>query len=205
MNIYQKLIEVRKGVVSLSKDSEGYKFKYTSSSQVLKSLRSAMDEQGLLLIPRVTEHVMHPKGGDRSEHLTELAMEFTWINAENPEEKVVCPWYGQGLDTGERGVGKALTYSEKYFLLKFFNIATDEDDPDAFQDKPEWAENDDSDDDDKKGLGDVVITFGKYANKTIAEIEKIDRSYLGWLGENAKIAEIRKAAKEYLRKTKEGE
>ena len=40
-------------------------------------------------------------------------------------------FYGQGVDiSGEKGVGKALTYAEKYFLLKFFNIPTDEADPD---------------------------------------------------------------------------
>src|SRR5690606_10249645 len=47
-------------------------------------------------------------------------------------------WYGQGIDiAGEKGVGKALTYAEKYYLLKTFNIATDKDDPDSFQDKQE--------------------------------------------------------------------
>jgi hypothetical protein len=48
------------------------------------------------------------------------------------------PFYAQGVDiAGEKGVGKALTYGEKYFLLKTFNIATDKDDPDAFQEKAE--------------------------------------------------------------------
>jgi hypothetical protein len=28
-----------------------------------------------------------------------------------------------------------MTYAEKYFMLKFFNIATDKDDPDSFQKK----------------------------------------------------------------------
>ena len=64
-------------------------------------------------------------------------MSFTWVNAENPEEQIECAWMGQGLDDGEKGVGKALTYAEKYFLLKFFNIATDKDDPDSFQAKNE--------------------------------------------------------------------
>jgi hypothetical protein len=41
----------------------------------------------------------------------------------------------EGTDFGERGVGKCYTYNEKYFLLKFFNIATDKDDPDSFQKK----------------------------------------------------------------------
>jgi hypothetical protein len=49
---------------------------------------------------------------------------------------ITCTWYGQGVDiAGEKGVGKAMTYAEKYFMLKFFNIPTDKDDPDSFQDK----------------------------------------------------------------------
>ena len=56
-------------------------------------------------------------------YFTELIMTMTWINSDNPEETIECPWYAQGVDTaGEKGVGKALTYGEKYFLLKFFNI-----------------------------------------------------------------------------------
>jgi hypothetical protein len=70
--------------------------------------------------------------------MTELDLEFTWINADKPEETVtVCPWYGQGVDNSEKGVGKSLTYAEKYFILKTFNIPTDKDDPDSFQEKSE--------------------------------------------------------------------
>ena len=67
-------------------------------------------------------------------YFTELIMTMTWVNSDNPDKKIECPWYAQGVDTaGEKGVGKALTYGEKYFLLKFFNIATDDMDPDSFQ------------------------------------------------------------------------
>lgn len=137
MNIYQKLIEVRKEVPYLQKESKGYQFNYTGSSLVLGSLKAKMDELGLLLIPRVLSKEVseHETQKGSKEYFTELNMEFTWVNAENPEETIVCPWYGQGLDNGERGVGKAMTYSEKYFMLKFFNIATDKDDPDSFQKK----------------------------------------------------------------------
>ena len=137
MNIYQKLIEVRKAVPYLKKDNKGYQFQYVSSSQTLGALRAKMDEIGLLLIPRVESKEVGErttsKGG--KEVFTELTMSFTWVNADNPEETIECPWYGQGLDSGEKGVGKAMTYAEKYFMLKFFNIATDKDDPDAFQEK----------------------------------------------------------------------
>lgn len=135
MNIYQKLVEVRKSCQYLKKDNQGYQFQYVSSSQTLGTLRSAMDEHGLLLVPSVNSFDIreHKTRKGDVENYTILDMTFTWINAEKPDEQVVCNWTGQGLDNGEKGVGKALTYAEKYFLLKFFNIATDRDDPDSFQ------------------------------------------------------------------------
>ena len=69
--------------------------------------------------------------------MTAIKMRFTWINAENPEEQIVTLWEGQGVDNGEKGIGKAATYAEKYFILKTFNIPTDKDDPDAYQAKVE--------------------------------------------------------------------
>ena len=38
---------------------------------------------------------------------------MTWINIHNPSEIVACSWYSQMKE--EKGVGKALTYAEKYF------------------------------------------------------------------------------------------
>lgn len=143
MNLVEKLLEVRKAVPYLKKEAQGQQYKFVSSSQVLQSLRDVMDEQKLLLVPRVleakvsTETVEWQDGSKpkrTTTYFTELLMEYTWVNGEKPDEIIVCPWYGQGVDiAGEKGVGKALTYAEKYFLLKFFNVATDRDDPDAYQ------------------------------------------------------------------------
>ena len=135
LNIYQKLIEVRKSVPGLSKDKENkfFKFAYVSSSQTLAAVRSEMDKQQLLLIPAIIKHDTRDhktaKGGHQ--FLTELTLEYKWVDAENPSDFILCPWAGIGLDEGEKGIGKACTYSEKYFLLKFFNVPTDKDDPDG--------------------------------------------------------------------------
>lgn len=139
MNLIQKLVEIRKTVMYLQKNAQGYQFTYNASSQVLGSLRAKMDEMGVLLVPGVTSKEVTPHTNQKGnkEFFTELNMTFTWINAEKPEETLVTPWYAQGLDNAEKGVGKAMTYAEKYFLLKFFNIATDKDDPDSFQAKYE--------------------------------------------------------------------
>lgn len=135
LNIYQKLIEVRKSVPGLSKDKENkfFKFAYVSSSQTLAAVRTEMDKQQLLLIPAIIKHETRDHTTKQGGHqfFTELTLEYKWVNAEDPTEFVLCPWAGIGLDEGEKGIGKACTYSEKYFLLKFFNVPTDKDDPDS--------------------------------------------------------------------------
>jgi len=171
-NIYQKLIEVRKSVSYLKKDNKGYQFQYVSSSQTLGTLRGKMDELGLLLVPSVLESEIRDHTTDKGKHeyFTAINIKFTWINAENPEERVESMWIGQGLDSGEKGVGKALTYAEKYFLLKFFNIATDKDDPDSFQNKFGEQNNDNKPTQNKPASQ-------KIANKTSADWEIAFESY----------------------------
>ncbi|KIL74665.1 ERF family protein [Bacillus badius] len=144
-NIYQKLIAVRKTVPYLQKDQQGHNFNYVGSSQVLGALREKMDEQGLVLFPHIISSKVTPTAVQSQDkygnpkvtttYFTELEMEFEWVDAESGESKKV-PFYAQGMDIGgEKGVGKALTYAEKYFLLKQFNIPTDQDDPDAFNNR----------------------------------------------------------------------
>lgn len=138
--LVQKLLEVRKSVDYLQKASEGAQFKYTSSSQVLTAVRDQMNKLGLILVTHVLDHKLIPSetGTDqksRTTYFTELILKMVWIDAETGESMEI-PWYGQGVDiAGEKGVGKALTYAEKYFILKQFNIPTDKDDPDSHQEK----------------------------------------------------------------------
>jgi len=137
LNIYQRLSNVRKTCSYLRKENEGYQFKYVSSSQTLGHLHNAINENGLILIPEIVSQELQETTNQKGnkEFFTKLNMVFTWVNIDNPDEKIVCQWTAQGLDNAEKGIGKALTYAEKYFLLKFFNIATDKDDPDKFQEK----------------------------------------------------------------------
>lgn len=152
MNIYQKLIEVRKEVPYLQKDSQmtqGQSYKYNSSSQVIGAVRKKLDELNILLITKIIDKRVHMDTVEYEEakngltkpkrtttYFTELDLMMVWVNGDDPAEQIEIPWYGQGIDTaGEKGVGKALTYAEKTFILKEFNIATDQMDVDAFQER----------------------------------------------------------------------
>jgi len=131
----QKLLEMQKRVDSVVKDGKNQsdKYDFASDENVLDTFRPLMDELGLLLIPQIDGATVR-EGVTRSgtaRYLTEMTMLMRWIDTESGEELNV-PWYAQGVDlAGEKGVGKALTYGEKYFLLKFFHVATKKDDPDS--------------------------------------------------------------------------
>jgi len=147
LNIYQKLAEVRKSVPFLQKDASGSQYKYNSSSQVIAAVRAKLDEMNLLLITRVVgkrllsetvEYTEKERPKKTTTYLTELDLEMTWVNCDKPDETIVIPWYAQGVDiAGEKGVGKAMTYGEKTFMLKQFNIPTDQMDVDAHQQRME--------------------------------------------------------------------
>ena len=149
MNIQQKLVEVRKSIHGFNKDTKGFGFDYVSGSQILRAIKGKMDELGVLLIPRVDYDTLHwekheyttKKGEKKLDFIITMKMKYTWVNAEDPEDKIEIDWVciGQQTDDIAKAVGTAMTYNERYFLLKFLGLPTDEDDADAKEikaDKP---------------------------------------------------------------------
>ena len=136
MNLKQKLIEIRKQVEFLQKDTDGYNYKYVSEDKVLFAIKETMNEHQVLLVPSVVNHSVIPHtyknsyGKEVTENIVKGDMIFTWYDAES-EEELVVPFalYGQQGDASQ-AFGSGLTYSNRYFLLKFFQVATNETDPD---------------------------------------------------------------------------
>jgi hypothetical protein len=145
MNLYQKIVEVRKIAEGFNKDGSSYGYKYVTGNQVLSKIKDKMNELNLLLFPstKIGEHHTHAyktaKGKDALDFVVKGEMSYTWINGDEPSEREVVSWayYGQ-QDEISKAFGSALTYSERYFLLKCLGLPTDEDDPDAKTEKPQY-------------------------------------------------------------------
>lgn len=54
---------------------------------------------------------------------------YRFVNIEKPDEYVEVTTYGDGVDSQDKAPGKAMTYADKYALLKAYKIETG-DDPD---------------------------------------------------------------------------
>lgn len=137
--VYRKILELQRVVRALMPNAAGggdkNSYRYVSGSKLLGYLRPKMDELGIILKQEIVEE-SHERidyaiaYGRRSEMFTALKMRFTWIDVDTGERDE-NEFIAFGQNGWDKGLGSALTYGERYFLLKYFHIATDEDDVDA--------------------------------------------------------------------------
>lgn len=151
LNLFQKIADVKANIDGFTKDAKSYNYSYVSGSQVLHRIRNKMIENNLLLVPKTSEENykqidvtrFNKKAGREittSEFIVEMKLTYVWINADKPEEQFEVTFYAVGQqDDVSKAHGTALTYAERYFLMKFFNIPTDEDDADAKQKQEKYA------------------------------------------------------------------
>jgi len=139
LNLYEKLLEIQKYVSGLKKDAKSFGYEYVSGTKILSYIKPKMNELGLLLKQEVlsienTRQDYQTKNGAKSEILSKVMMRFTWIDVATGDKDENL-FGANGQNDWEKGLGSALTYAERYFLLKYFHIATDEDDIDNDQRK----------------------------------------------------------------------
>ena len=88
-------------------------------------------------------------------------------------EEIEIITYGDGIDTQDKGPGKAMTYADKYALMKAYKIITG-DDPDQ-NPSPESA----------SYIEDINIEaklgFGKYKDLSWIEVNVQNPKYIDWL------------------------
>ena len=113
LNLHQKLVEVRKSIHGFNKDkksgSGNFGYEYVSGSQVLRAIKGKMDELGVLLIPEIDYDTMKwekhnyktKNGSDKTDFIITMKMNYTWVNAESPDDKITIPWVCIGQQTDD--------------------------------------------------------------------------------------------------------
>lgn len=121
--LYKKIHEVMKEVEYLQKDDKvefgQTKYKAISEEKVTTTVRASFIKHGLIIIPIEQDH-------SREGNLSTVNTKYKIIDIETGEYEIAVS-SGTGADTQDKGVGKAMTYSYKYLLLRTFAIPTGED------------------------------------------------------------------------------
>ena len=143
MNIYQKLSAITAELSTVAKNLEvGYgksKYKAVGEADVLRAVKPLEAKYGVYSYPQTRRIVESGTienetiDGQTHEKIVKRALferietVYRFVNIENPEEYVDITTYGDGVDAQDKSVGKAMTYSDKYALLKAYKIVTGED------------------------------------------------------------------------------
>lgn len=146
LTLYQKLHKIQEAVMGLGKDKQANSYRYVTGDKVLGEIKPLMNKHGLLLKQEVLSientrqdyltGVKTDKEKPKFEILSKCMMRFTWVDIDTGDKDENL-FGANGQNDWDKGVGSALTYAERYFLLKFFHIATDEDDIDNPDRKPQ--------------------------------------------------------------------
>ena len=139
-NIFQKINKVMNDVKYLMKDDKvvtnaktGASYKAISEEKVTSELRKAMIKHGIVIIPiemitkREDETLKDFQGNDKVNRITTVETRYRIQNIDDKDDYIIAVSAGTGVDTQDKGVGKAMTYAYKYLLLRTFAIPTGED------------------------------------------------------------------------------
>jgi hypothetical protein len=145
LNIFQRMLaatsEINRVAKNLKVDiSKSQSYKAVAESDVLEAVKPIEEKYGIYSYP-VSRTVIKDEAytttseydGRKSEKTTffmRLATVYRFVNIDNPDDYIDITTYGDGVDTQDKAPGKAMTYADKYALLKAYKIQTG-DDPDA--------------------------------------------------------------------------
>ena len=165
LNLWQKIVEVRKTIPYIKKDGKGYGYDYTKESTIMGIIKDAMDAQGLILyqelrdLENITMTIIAKDKSTKDVTGVKATFIYHWINADAPDERMYAQQVLQDYKSDVQGCGGLMTYGIRYFLLKFFNIATDKDDPDIFDRNIESFKTD------KEGVEDISTPAADFVSK----------------------------------------
>lgn len=142
MNIYEKLSAISLELSAVAKNLEvgvgANKYKAVGEADVLRAVKPLEAKYKVYSYP-VHRTIIESgqiesttyKGEVKKNLFERIEVTYRFINMEDPKEYIDIISYGDGIDSQDKSVGKAMTYADKYALLKAYKIVTGED-PDQY-------------------------------------------------------------------------
>lgn len=143
MNIYEKMAAITAELNTVAKNlrvGEGRSsYKAVGEADVLAAVKPLEAKHGVYSYPvsrRIvesdvitTKKTYNGNESESSRFFMRLEITYRFVNIEKPDDYMEVTTYGDGIDSGDKAPGKAMTYGDKYALLKAYKVTTG-DDPD---------------------------------------------------------------------------
>ena len=137
LNVWEKISQISAEIEYLQKDDKvGFgnnSYKAISIEKVMTAVADKMNKYGVVIYPveqeysRKDEEVIAKDGTVKINRISDVNVKYEIVNIHKPAEKIITVSSGTGVDTQDKGIGKAMTYAYKNMIIKLFAIATGDD------------------------------------------------------------------------------
>ena len=137
LNIYEKMLAITNELTSVAKNlSIGVgagQYKAVGEADILAAVKPLEEKYKIYSYPHSRKVIFVGEKATKNGTNLVLRVEtiYRFVNVENPNEFIDQISYGDGIDSQDKAPGKAMTYSDKYALMKGYKIITG-DDPDQY-------------------------------------------------------------------------
>ena len=185
MNLYQRMLAVQIELKTVAKNltvSTGTKssYKAVGEKDILDAVVPLEAKFGIYSYPVDREIIdsgdYEKEGSNGYKSLARylrIRTIYRFVNVDNPEEHLDILSYADGLDTGDKATGKAMTYCDKYALMKAYKIRTGED-PDQYASEEYQAKREDSPSKQELEIIRGMIAEGLFEDAKLLAWYKID-------------------------------
>ena len=137
MNIFEKLSNITNEISSVNKNltvGQGKSaYKAVGEADILKAVKELEFKYRVYSYPvnrEVLESTMYTttnEYGEKNNIFSRIKTTYRFVNIDKTEEYIETITFAEGIDTQDKGSGKAMTYADKYALMKSYKIITGED------------------------------------------------------------------------------
>lgn len=130
-NIYQRLNQIIQRGKAVPKDGEmsgpGGNYKFQRADDIVSHLRPELAQHGIAFEHSVTAHSIEHREvetskGTRTERVTVKTVKCRLVNVDEPSDFIEGEEVGYGIDSQDKGPGKATSYAIKTWLLNVFML-----------------------------------------------------------------------------------
>jgi ribosomal protein L11 len=130
-----KLAEITGLMAGIPKEgwNANQKYRFVRETDVAEKVSQLLAERGIFLSQSVvtsSREALYTTSSGATMWMSHVEMSFQFIDGTSGEVSPTAIFPGDGADTGDKGIYKAMTGAEKYFLMKTFLVSTG-DDPEA--------------------------------------------------------------------------
>lgn len=142
MNIFEKMSAITAELQTVAKNltvqtTKTSSYKAVSERDVLDAVKPLEVKYGVYSYPvgrKILESNMleseseyQGKVTKKTTFMTRIETVYRFVNVEKPDEYIETTTFAEGIDAQDKGSGKAMTYADKYALMKSYKISTGED------------------------------------------------------------------------------